>query len=401
MEGREKLTKRICIMLKAPSKTKLSRAAGAAVAFALLSSGAMAQDAPQPQVQPQAPEITAPSAPALPTGEGSGAPAAESAPAAAPSPAGAAPEAGAPATPADGASNAPSAVTPETAAAPALTPSPTDGTAADAAAADAAADAGIPSDTGSAEALAPEMLAIPADTLPHDLSPWGMFMAADMVVKGVMLGLALASLACWTILVVKAFEIAGAKRNANRALRAIYSAQTLEEARASAGNRKDPAAFMLRAAEEEYQRSEAAIEDAGGEGLKERVSSLLGRVELQAGRRLSRGTGILATVGSIAPFVGLFGTVWGIMNSFIGISESQTTNLAVVAPGIAEALLATAIGLVAAIPAVVIYNMFARSITGYRALLGDAGAGIERLVSRDLDFRNMRRGGLRHRQAAE
>ncbi|OWJ76784.1 tonB-system energizer ExbB [Haematobacter missouriensis] len=388
-------------MLKAPSKTKFSRAAGAAVAFALLSSGAMAQDAPQPQVQPRAPEITAPSAPALPTGEGSGAPAAESAPAAAPSPTGAAPEASAPATPADGASNAPSAAqpggtTPETAATPSLTPSPTDGTATD-----AAADAGIPLGTGSAEALAPEALAIPADTLPHDLSPWGMFMAADMVVKGVMLGLALASLACWTILVVKAFEIAGAKRNANRALRAIHSAQTLEEARVSAGNRKDPAAFMLRAAEEEYQRSEAAIEDAGGEGVKERVSSLLGRIELQAGRRLSRGTGILATVGSIAPFVGLFGTVWGIMNSFIGISESQTTNLAVVAPGIAEALLATAIGLVAAIPAVVIYNMFARSITGYRALLGDAGAGIERLVSRDLDFRNLRRGGLRHRQAAE
>ncbi|OWJ70818.1 tonB-system energizer ExbB [Haematobacter massiliensis] len=369
-------------MLKAPSKTKLSRAAGAALAFALLSSGAMAQDVPQPQVQPQAPEITAPSAPVLPNGEGSGAPAAESVPSAAPTPTGVAPEAAAPADAASPARSAaqPDGTSPDTATAPAT----------------AQADADI-----AAEAAAPDMLAIPADTLPHDLSPWGMFMAADMVVKGVMLGLAIASLACWTILVVKAFEIAGAKRNASRALRAIHSAQTLAEARASAGDRRDPAAFMLRAAEEEYQRSEAAIDEAGGDGVKERVSSLLGRIELQAGRRLSRGTGILATVGSIAPFVGLFGTVWGIMNSFIGISESQTTNLAVVAPGIAEALLATAIGLVAAIPAVVIYNMFARSITGYRALLGDAGAGIERLVSRDLDFRNVRRGGLRHRQAAE
>ena len=93
-----------------------------------------------------------------------------------------------------------------------------------------------------------------------------------------------------------------------------------------------------------------------------------------------RGTGLLATIGATAPFVGLFGTVWGIMNSFIGISKAHTTNLAVVAPGIAEALLATAIGLVAAIPAVVIYNVFARSIAGYRALLADASALVMRLV---------------------
>jgi hypothetical protein len=98
-----------------------------------------------------------------------------------------------------------------------------------------------------------------------------------------------------------------------------------------------------------------------------------------------RGTGVLATIGATAPFVGLFDTVWGIMNSFIGISKSHTTNLAVVAPGIAEALLATALGLAAAIPAVVIYNVFARSIAGYRAALGDAAAAVLRLVSRDLD----------------
>ena len=92
------------------------------------------------------------------------------------------------------------------------------------------------------------------------------------------------------------------------------------------------------------------------EGVKERVASRLERLEAGAGRRMLKGTGVLATIGATAPFVGLFGTVWGIMNSFIGISKSQTTNLAVVAPGIAEALLATALGLVAAIPAVVIYN---------------------------------------------
>jgi biopolymer transport protein ExbB len=96
---------------------------------------------------------------------------------------------------------------------------------------------------------------------------------------------------------------------------------------------------------------------------------------------------VLATIGATAPFIGLFGTVWGIMNSFIGIAKLQTTNLAVVAPGIAEALLATAAGLIAAIPAVVIYNLFARATAEYRAGLGDLAAAVERLVSRDLDLR--------------
>ena len=114
-------------------------------------------------------------------------------------------------------------------------------------------------------------------------------------------------------------------------------------------------------------------------GVKERIASRLERIEAAAGRRMIRGTGILATVGATAPFVGLFGTVWGIMNSFIGISKQHTTNLAVVAPGIAEALLATALGLVAAIPAVVMYNVFSRWTAGYRALQADAAAEILRL----------------------
>ncbi|HRQ83434.1 MAG TPA: tonB-system energizer ExbB, partial [Azospirillaceae bacterium] len=135
----------------------------------------------------------------------------------------------------------------------------------------------------------------------------------------------------------------------------------------------------------------------GKDGVKERVASRLDRIEAAAAQRMTAGTGILATIGSTGPFVGLFGTVWGIMNSFIGISKAHTTNLAVVAPGIAEALLATAIGLVAAIPAVVIYNVFARAISGYRAQIGDVAAEIQRLVSRDLD-----RGALARRvQAAE
>lgn len=223
--------------------------------------------------------------------------------------------------------------------------------------------------------------------LPHDLSPWGMFMNADIVVKVVMIGLGFASLVTWTVWLAKMLELAGARTRAGRTLKVIRSARTLNDAVRQTDGRGGPAALMLRAAKEEAELSEAAIDHAGGAGLKERVSSSLGRIESFAGRRISKGTGVLATIGSTAPFVGLFGTVWGIMNAFIGISEAQTTNLAVVAPGIAEALLATALGLVAAIPAVIIYNVFARSITGYRQLLADAATGVERLISRDIDFR--------------
>jgi biopolymer transport protein ExbB len=226
--------------------------------------------------------------------------------------------------------------------------------------------------------------AAPAATLPHDLSPWGMFMAADIVVKAVMIGLAFASLVTWTVWLAKSLEIAGARLRAQRAVRAITQAASLADAGHALADSGGPAALLVRAAGEEVSLSEGAL--GRGDGLKERVASRLARIEAAAGRRMSRGTGVLATIGSTAPFVGLFGTVWGIMNAFIGISKAQTTNLAVVAPGIAEALLATALGLVAAIPAVVIYNVFARSITGYRQVLADAAAGVERLVSRDLDI---------------
>lgn len=225
--------------------------------------------------------------------------------------------------------------------------------------------------------------------LPHDLSPWGMFMNADIVVKAVMVGLAFASLVTWTIWLAKSLEVFGGKLRARRAAAAIGNAATLMQAGRALGHSGGPAALLVRAAEEERALSAGALDHASGDGLKERVASRLARIEAAAARRMSRGTGLLATIGSTAPFVGLFGTVWGIMNAFIGISRAQTTNLAVVAPGIAEALLATAMGLVAAIPAVVIYNVFARSIAGYRQILADASAGVERLVSRDLDFRRV------------
>jgi len=230
-------------------------------------------------------------------------------------------------------------------------------------------------------ALAQEAGAVAAD-LPRDLSPWGMYLTADWVVKGVLIGLLIASIVTWTVWLAKSIELAFARRGVRRALNALGAIRSLGEAAHELGRTKSPIGDFVRAAIIELQLSEHGMER---EGIRARIASRLERIEGARGRRITRGTGVLATIGSTAPFVGLFGTVWGIMNSFIGISKSQTTNLAVVAPGIAEALLATAFGLAAAIPAVVIYNVFARQIGGYRGLLGDASAEVQRLVSRDLD----------------
>lgn len=275
--------------------------------------------------------------------------------------------------------------------APAMPAAPTTDAAPATPGADAAPDMAMPGMEGhDHEALPAATPAARSNALPHELSPWGMFMAADWVVKGVMSGLAFATFVTLTVLIYKAAELAFARRRLTSALAVLRQAADLPAAAARLSGRSDPAAFMALAALEELTRSAAALDEAGTGGVKERTRSILERTEAQAGRRLMKGTGLLATIGSTAPFVGLFGTVWGIMNSFIGISKAQTTNLAVVAPGIAEALLATAIGLVAAIPAVIIYNHFARQITGYRQTLADAAAAVERLLSRDLDFRKLR-----------
>jgi biopolymer transport protein ExbB len=218
--------------------------------------------------------------------------------------------------------------------------------------------------------------------LPHDLSPWGMFQSADVIVQGVMIGLFIASVVTWTVGLAKSLELIVASRRLRQALRRISGEGSLLGALNRLEGRGGLVRTMIETAASEVRQSGTMPDPAG---VKERVASHLGRIEASASRGIARGTGVLATIGSTAPFVGLFGTVWGIMNSFIGISKAQTTNLAVVAPGIAEALLATAIGLVAAIPAVIIYNQFARWTAGYRALVGDASAHVQRLVSRDMD----------------
>jgi biopolymer transport protein ExbB len=214
--------------------------------------------------------------------------------------------------------------------------------------------------------------------LPRNLSPWGMFLNADIVVKAVMIGLALASLATWTVWLAKTVELRRATAAAKRRLRGLESDTTLADVERDSKGGSDAVAQIIQSAAREAVLSDGVLDD----GFKERIALRLERVEAAMSRRIARGTGVLATIGATAPFVGLFGTVWGIMNAFIGISEAHTTNLAVVAPGIAEALLATALGLIAAIPAVVIYNYLARSIAAYRALLGDASAQVLLLISR-------------------
>jgi biopolymer transport protein ExbB len=236
---------------------------------------------------------------------------------------------------------------------------------------------------GAAWAQAPEVPAALPDAalLPRDLSPWGMFLNADIVVKAVMIGLAFASLVTWTVALAKGLEVLTARRRLRQGLAVLAQARSLADAARQLDGRHTVAALIEAALVEVQVSADASDKD----GIKERVALRLSRVEAEAGRRMMRGTGALATIGATAPFVGLFGTVLGIMNSFIGISKQHTTNLAVVAPGIAEALLATALGLFAAIPAVVIYNMFSRSIAAYRALYADCTAEVLRLLSRDLD----------------
>jgi biopolymer transport protein ExbB len=230
-----------------------------------------------------------------------------------------------------------------------------------------------------------------------ELSPWTMFKSADVVVKAVMIGLAFASLVTWTIFIAKMIELTVIQRNVRSALIKIADARSLAEAQFALGAKGSVLASFLAAAMREARLSAGISSDAG---IKERAASSFAEIVRAEARRVRLGMGLLATIGATSPFVGLFGTVWGIMNSFIGISKSQTTNLAVVAPGIAEALLATAIGLVAAIPAVIIYNHFARVTKGYLELVNRASGAAGRLLSRDLDRTHVS-SGQRGRGAAE
>jgi len=232
----------------------------------------------------------------------------------------------------------------------------------------------------------------------HELSPWSMFLSADILVKAVMIGLAFASLVTWTVFIAKMIELSVVQRRLRGALRKIGDARSLAEAQFALGARNSVLSSLLAAAMREGRLSAGISSDAG---IKERAASSFAEIVRAEARRIRLGMGVLATIGATSPFVGLFGTVWGIMNSFIGISKSQTTNLAVVAPGIAEALLATAFGLAAAIPAVIIYNHFSRVTKGYLELVGRASGAAARLLSRDLDRTHVSSLGSVNSRAAE
>ncbi len=225
-----------------------------------------------------------------------------------------------------------------------------------------------------------------------------MFLSADVLVKIVMIGLAFASLVTWTIFIAKMIELSLAQNKLRTALTKISESRSLAEAQMALGTEDSVLTSLLAAAMREARLSAGISSDAG---IKERAASSFTEIVRAESRRIRLGMGLLATIGATSPFVGLFGTVWGIMNSFIGISKSQTTNLAVVAPGIAEALLATALGLVAAIPAVIIYNHFARGTKGYIELVGRASGSAGRLLSRDLDRTHVGSIGGAHSRAAE
>ena len=369
----------------APLVVGLTLLAASAVAQTNLPGGA-AQPAPAPVTTPAA---TAPGA--APT-----APAATPAPAAAtPStpgasqPVGAAPAAAppsaiapstpgstsAPATP--GPTSAPGAQAPADAPVPAATETPAGPSPAGTApSATPAAAPATPVDAAPARPLGPGGRPLP------ELSAWSMFMDADILVKGVMLGLGFASVLTWTIFLGKTAELFVASSRLKTSMATLDRCGSLLEAQMTMAKQRDVTAVLVQQA---VQETRLSADLPGESGLRERVASRFGEVQKTEGRIIRRGMGLLATIGSTAPFVGLFGTVWGIMNSFIGISKSQTTNLAVVAPGIAEALLATAIGLVAAIPAVIVYNHFARATKGYMEGVGRAAGAVGRLLSRDLD----------------
>jgi len=281
------------------------------------------------------------------------------------------------------------AATPPAAQAPVASPAPA--AAAPVAAAPAAPSATAP--VAKSEAAKSDVVSIGVPAM-KELSPWVMFLSADVVVKAVMIGLAFASLMTWTVLIAKSFELSIASAKLRSALKKIAEARSLAEAQMALGAKAGILPSFLAAALREARMSAGLSSDAG---IKERAASSFQEIVRAEARRIRIGMGVLATIGSTSPFVGLFGTVWGIMNSFIGISKSQTTNLAVVAPGIAEALLATAIGLVAAIPAVIIYNHFSRVTKSYLELVSRASGAAARLLSRDLD----RSHGSVHSRAAE
>lgn len=264
-----------------------------------------------------------------------------------------------------------------------------------AAPAPATSEAAAPAAPAADAAAAPAPEAAPAEEggekKAHSLTPVGMFLAAGAVVKVVMIGLILASVFSWVLLLTKIFEFAGLNKQSDKFLEAFRGARSIADiARISSSEEFEgnPMADMAAAASQEVELSRQAGLQVAGEhrdSTLSRATYAINAVQASLAKRLSGGMVFLASVGSAGPFIGLFGTVYGIMTSFIGIANTNTTNLAVVAPGIAEALLATGIGLFAAIPAVIFYNYFQTRISGYGTRSEGFVAELMNAISRQLD----------------
>lgn len=227
------------------------------------------------------------------------------------------------------------------------------------------------------------MMALSTD--PTTMSPVALFLQADWVVKGVMILLLVASIWTWAIIVAAALKIGGASKRSDAFERAFWKAEDVDGFAREHRENDTPSAKVFGAGLAEWRQSTRNRAKIDREGTRTRLSTALSAAVAAEVDKLSDRLNILATVGAVAPFVGLFGTVWGIMRSFTGIAAAQNTSLAVVAPGIAEALFATALGLFAAIPAVIAYNRFSHRLNRLEARLGRFADGFHATLSRELD----------------
>ncbi len=232
--------------------------------------------------------------------------------------------------------------------------------------------------------------AVLAGSVAHsDISMIGLFMRADLIVQAVMVGLLLASIWCWAIIIDKVFRLRKLNKRADGFEDKFWSGQSLDQLYDAQGNQpQDPMSAVFVTAMREVRRSQAKGRSGDGE-IRTRLQDRVERVmQITVGREMEsveKNMTFLASTGSTAPFIGLFGTVWGIMNAFTAIAQTKNTTLAVVAPGIAEALFATALGLVAAIPAVVAYNKLTRDLDRYAGRLDSFSGEFSAILSRQLD----------------
>lgn len=215
-------------------------------------------------------------------------------------------------------------------------------------------------------------------------SPVKLFLDADLVVKAVIIGLAMASIWAWTIIISFTLKMSGISRQSEKFEREFWASSDIASFSKTHGQSESPVAKVFAAGMSEWRRSTSGktIDRAG---TRERLATAMDATIAAETDRLANRLNFLATTGSVAPFVGLFGTVWGIMRSFAAIAAEQNSSLAVVAPGIAEALFATAIGLFAAIPAVIAYNRFSHRLNQYEARMGRFADGFHGTLSRELE----------------